>query len=92
MAEAEVVVLKVSASSDARKVGSSVAHSVAEGKAVYLRAIGAGAVNQVQKAVALSTQWTAPRGHQLATLPSFTDVPGRDGDTITALTFKVIVL
>jgi stage V sporulation protein SpoVS len=86
----EIVVLKVGGGSDARKVGSSMAHHVAEGKAVVLRAIGASAVNQVQKAVALSSQWTAPRGHILATVPSFTDVEGRDGSPITAIEFRVV--
>ena len=89
----ETVLLKVSGSSDARKVGSSVAHSIHEKKTVVLRAVGAGAINQAQKAVAIATQWTAPRGIRLATIPGFEDVPGREeGTTISAMTFQVITL
>lgn len=85
------VVLKVGGGSDARAVGSSIAHSLAEGKEVHLRAVGAGAVNQAQKAVAIASSWTAPRGYSLATKPGFCDVPSRDGaSTISAMTFQVL--
>ena len=90
MSENETVVLKVGAGSDARAVGSSVAHSVFEGKTVQLRAVGAGAVNQATKAVAIAQGWTAPRGIRLATIPGFADVEGRDGGTISAITLQVI--
>lgn len=93
MSETEPVVLKVAASSDARKVGSSVAHHIAENKSIILRTVGAGAVNQAQKAVAIASGWTAPRGVRLATIPGFADIPDRSGTgTISAMTFQVVTL
>jgi stage V sporulation protein S len=87
----QIVVLKVSPGSDPRKVGSAIAHSVAENKQVHLRAIGAGAVNQSMKSVAIAAGWTGPRGIQLAIIPAFIDVEGREG-TISGMTFKVIAV
>jgi stage V sporulation protein S len=84
------IVLKVGAGSDPRAVGSAVAHSLAEGKNVLLRAVGAGAVNQAVKAVAVATQWTSPRGYGLLMRAGFTDVPGREGGTISAVTLQII--
>jgi len=88
----EAVVLKVGGGSDPRAVGSTLAHSLVEGKQVSLRAVGAGAVNQAIKAVAIATQWTAPRGYGLAAIPGFEDVEGRDGTKISAITLKIMKL
>lgn len=84
------VVLKVGGGSDPRAVGSSIAHSLNEGKDVQLRAVGAGAVNQAVKAVAIASGWTAPRGYSLAMKPGFADVAGREGTPISAITLNVL--
>ena len=87
----ESVVLKVGGGSDPRAVGSSIAHSLAEGKNVQLRAVGAAAVNQSAKAIAIASGWTAPRGYGLAAVIGFADVPGREeGTTISAITMRLI--
>lgn len=92
MAEQESleVIFKVGPSSDARKVGSAIAHSIDEGKIIVLRAVGAGAISQAQKGVAIANQWTGPRGIRLGTIPGFLDVEGRDGGTISALSFRIV--
>lgn len=93
MSETTEVILKVGAGSDPRKVGSSVAHCVFENKRVTLRAVGAGAVNQAVKALAISAQWTGPRGIRIANIPGFEDIPDRGGEgTISAMTFRVVTL
>lgn len=92
MGAVEAVILKVGGGSDPRAVGSAIAHSLAEGKQVSLRGVGAGAVNQACKAVAIATQWTAPRGYGLAMVPGFEDIEGRDGGTISALSFRIMKL
>jgi len=85
------VVLKVGGGSDPRAVGSSIAHSLAEGKTVQLRAIGAGAVNQAVKATAIASGWTAPRGYGLLMRPGFADVDGREeGVKISAITLTIV--
>lgn len=90
MSERETVMLKVSAGSDARKVGSSIAHCMAEGKEVHIRTVGAGATNQAIKATAIANSWAALRGERWALIPGFADVPGKDGKTISAITLQVI--
>jgi stage V sporulation protein S len=86
----EAVVLKVGGGSDPRAVGSAIAHSLAEGKQVTLRGVGAGAINQAVKAIAIATQWTAPRGYGLACIPGFEDIEGRDGGKISAVSLRII--
>jgi stage V sporulation protein S len=89
--EQEVQELKVAGGSDAKALGSSIAHYILEGKQVQLRALGAAAVNQSVKAVAIANGWVAPRrGKVLALVPSFMNVPGRDGFTISGLVMNVI--
>lgn len=86
----ESIVLKVGGGSDPKAVGSVIAHSLAEHKQVSLRAVGAGAVNQAVKSIAVATQWTAPKGFTLACVPGFEDVPGNDGGTISAIVLKIL--
>lgn len=85
------IILKVAGGSDPKEVGSSVAHHIAEGKDVQLRAIGAGSVNQAVKACAIARGWAAPRGYDLLFRPGFADVEGRQGGTISAITLTVVV-
>lgn len=85
------VTFMVSATTPVTKLGSAIAHGVYAEKTVTLRAIGAGAISQTQKAVAVANGFAAPRGIQLATVPSFTqaDMPDR---TVTAMAFRVVIL
>lgn len=85
----EEPVLKVSASSNAQSVASAIAHAVYEHRRVVLRAIGAAAVNQAVKAVAIARGYVAPRGFDLTCRPGFTTVKGRDDD-ISAITITVL--
>ena len=82
--------LKVSAGSNAQSVGSAIAHALYETPQIKLRAIGASAVNQAVKAIAISSGYVAPRGLNLACRPGFTTVNSRDGE-ITAVTFTIWV-
>ena len=79
MADEKIAELKVRADADVKSLGSSVAHNVVEGKQVYLRALGAGAVNQAVKSVAIANEWLASRGRRIALVPGFIDVPAREG-------------
>jgi len=83
--------LKVRGSSDATRLASAISHAVYAGKDVTVRAIGAGAVNQTQKAVAIANGFVASRGYRLATLPSFTNVE-MDDATVTAMSFHIMRL
>jgi len=90
MVENNEVLLKVKSSSSAAKLAAAIANNVYEGKEITLRAIGAAAVNQTMKAVAIAQSFVGPRGSILSVRPGFTTVTMEDGD-ISALIFKVIV-
>lgn len=89
--DGQSVTFWVSTSTPVAKLGSAIAHGVYAGKTVTLRAIGAGAISQAMKAIAVSVGYTAPRGYDLAVRPCFSDVEMPDR-TVTALTLRVIVL
>lgn len=78
------------ASSNAQALASALSHAVYDSRPVTLRAIGAGAVNQAIKAIAIARGYVAPRGIDLSCRPGFTTVTMTDGD-VSAVTLKVIV-
>jgi stage V sporulation protein S len=80
--------LRVSAGSNPQSVASAIAHAIYENKQVKLRAVGAGAVNQAVKAIAISRGYVAPRGLDLTCKPGFTTIESRDGE-ISALVFAI---
>lgn len=84
------VLLKVKSSSPAANLAAAVANNVYEGTEVTLRAIGAAAVNQAMKAVAIAQSYVGPRGLVLSCRPGFDTVEMPDGP-ISAMTFKIIV-
>lgn len=88
MEESEEI-LRVSGSTPADKLGSAIAHHIYEGKRVALRAVGAPAVNQAMKAVAIASGHTAKRGVLLSVRPGFIDVPMPD-KTVTGMLFRVL--
>jgi stage V sporulation protein S len=88
MEESEAI-MRVGGSTPADKLGSSIALHVYEGKQVTLRAIGAPAVNQAMKAVAIANGHTAKRGVLLSVRPGFIDVPMPD-KVVTGMLFRVL--
>jgi stage V sporulation protein S len=91
--ELEETVLRVKGSTSATDLASVISHGVYDGKKVILRAIGAAAVNQANKAAAISRSQVAARGLSLALIPGFTDVtmPGEES-SVTAMIFRVILI
>jgi len=83
--------LRVSASSNPQSVASAIAHAIYDTRKVTLRAVGAGAVNQAVKAMAIARGYTAPRGLDLIFKPGFATIESRDG-SISAIVFTVTVL
>lgn len=80
--------LRVSASSNSQSLASAIAHAVYDTRAVKLRAVGAGAVNQAVKAIAIARGYVAPRGFDLSCVPGFTTIDSREGE-ISAIVFTV---
>ena len=80
--------LRVSASSNPQSVASAIAHALYENKQVKLRAVGAGAVNQAVKSIAIASGYIAPRGMVLFCRPGFTTIESHDGE-ISAIVFVI---
>jgi len=81
--------LRVGGGSNAQSVGSAIAHALYENPTVKLRAVGASAVNQAVKAIAIARGYVAPRGLDLTCKPGFTTVDSRDGE-ISAIVFTIL--
>jgi len=81
-------VLKVSSKSSPNAVAGALAGVLRERGGAELQAIGAGALNQAVKAVAIARGFVAPSGVDLICIPAFTDVI-IDGEERTAI--KLIV-
>ena len=80
--------LRVSASSNPQSVASAIAHALYDNKQVKLRAVGAGAVNQAVKSIAIAAGYVAPRGMVLSCRPGFTTIESHDGE-ISAIVFAI---
>lgn len=80
--------LRVSAGSNPQAVASAIAHAIYDSRHVKLRAVGAGAVNQAVKSIAIARGYAAPRGLDLTCKPGFTTIDSRDGQ-ISAIIFTV---
>lgn len=83
-------ILRVSAGSNPQAVASAIAHSIYETRGCKIRAVGAGAVNQAVKAIAIARGYCAPRGLDLSCIPGFASIKSHDGD-ISAIVFVVSV-
>ncbi len=81
-------VLKVSSSSNPKSVAGALAGVLREEKKAEIQAIGAGAVNQSIKAIAISRGYVAPNGMDLIMIPAFTEVM-IDDEERTAIRFLV---
>lgn len=89
MEQIEDTFLRVSSGSSPKALASAIAHSINDSRSsVMLRAVGAGAVNQAVKAIAIARGYVAPRGLDLVCKPGFTTIQSRDGD-ISSITFTV---
>lgn len=83
------LVLKVKSGSSAPSLAAAISHGVYDGKRVVLRAVGAGAVNQAVKALAIAQSYVGPRGVVLSNRPGFVTVQMPDRE-VSAIIFKVI--
>lgn len=86
--ELEMEILKVSAKSNPNSVAGALAGVLRERGGAEIQAIGAGALNQAVKAVAIARGFVAPSGVDLICIPAFTDIL-IDGEERTAI--KLIV-
>lgn len=81
-------ILKVSAHSNPKSVAGALAAVIREKGVAEMQAVGAGAVNQAIKAIAITRGFVAPNGVNLICIPAFSEVQ-IDGEERTAIKFLV---
>lgn len=81
-------ILKVRAKSNPNSVAGALANAFREKETVEMQAIGAGALNQAIKGIAIARGFVAPSGKNLICIPAFIDIT-IDGEERTAI--KLIV-
>ena len=70
----KINILKVSSKSNPNSVAGAIAGQIKESGKVEIQAIGAGALNQAIKAIAIARGFVAPGGIDLVCIPAFADV------------------
>ena len=80
--------LKVSSKSSPASVAGAIAGMIKDGTPVEIQAVGAGAVNQAVKAIAISRGFLSPVGIEISCVPSFADIV-IDGEYRTAIRFAI---
>ncbi len=81
-------ILRVSAQSQPKSVAGALAAVLRENGIVEVQAVGAGAVNQAVKALAITRGFVAPNGIDLVVVPAFSQI-SIDGEERTAIKFIV---
>lgn len=67
-------VMKVSSKSNPNSIAGAIAGIIKEKNRVEIQAVGAGAINQAIKAVAIARGFVAPMGMDLICIPAFADI------------------
>lgn len=81
-------VLKVAATSNPKSVAGALAAVMRDKGSAEVQAVGAGAVNQAVKAIAIARGFVAPNGIDLVAVPAFAEIT-IDGQERTAIRFLV---
>lgn len=81
-------VLKVSSTSQPKSVAGAIAAIVRNDNEVEIQTIGAGAVNQAVKSIAIARGYVAPNGIELVCVPAFSQLEV-DGEIKTSIKFAV---
>ncbi len=81
-------ILRISAKSSPNAIAGAIAGLIKENGKAEMQAIGAGAINQAIKAVAIARGFVAPSGIDLICTPAFTEIMINDEEK-TAIKFSV---
>ena len=86
--ENEVKLLKVSSNSKPNSVAGAIAGMIRTEKKVQVQTIGAGALNQAVKGIAIARGFIAPTGQELVCIPFFKDIEV-NGEVKTAIVLTI---
>mgnify|MGYP000849792609 FL=1 len=81
-------ILKVSGNSQPKAVAGALAAVLRDNNTAEIQAVGAGAINQAVKAIAITRGFVAPNGIDLVAIPAFAEID-IDGESRTAIKFIV---
>lgn len=81
-------IIKVGSKSNPNAVAGAIANVLRETNGVEVQTIGAGALNQGIKAIAIARGFIAPSGKDIICTPTFTDI-NIDGNLKTAIKLNV---
>ena len=73
-------VLRISTKSNPNSVAGAIAGLIKEKGKAEMQAIGAGALNQAVKAIAIARGFVAPSGVDLICIPAFTEIKIEDDE------------
>ena len=77
-------ILKISSKSNPNSVAGAIAGLIKENEKIEMQVVGAGALNQAIKAIAIARGFIAPLGIELICIPSFTELE-IDGEKRTGM-------
>ncbi len=80
--------LRVSAKSQPKSVAGAIAAMINDYNKAEVLAVGAGAVNQAIKAIAITRGFMAPRGIDIVVIPAFSNV---EIDGVSRTSIKLLV-
>jgi stage V sporulation protein S len=86
--ENEVKLLKVSSNSKPNSVAGAIAGMIRTDSRVQVQTIGAGALNQAVKGIAIARGFIAPTGQELVCIPFFKDIEV-NGEVKTAIVLTI---
>lgn len=81
-------ILKVASTSDTNSLAGAITGALEKDRLVEAHAIGAGAVNQAVKAIAIARRFIERQGNQLKVIPGFMDLV-IDGEEKTGIRFII---
>lgn len=84
--------IKVRAESNVQQVAGSIAKALENSETITVRAVGASAVSQAAKSIAIARGLIAPRAQDLFTRIGFANVESQNGEgSISAVVFQLEV-
>lgn len=85
----EVMRLKAGANSNPKSIAGAISNNIREGKQIEIVAMGAAAVNNAMKAMAIANEFSATDGYVITCKPTFTHLT-LDGEERSAMVLVVI--
>ncbi len=81
-------IIKVGSKSNPNAVAGAIANVLRESSGVELQTVGAGALNQGVKAIAIARGFITPSGKDITCIPTFVDI-NIDGNLKTAIKLNI---